>query len=126
MNASYVGRLAPAPTGALHLGNARTFLIAWLRARLAGGKLILRLEDLDHPKVKPQAALDAYRDLAWLGLDWDAGPADSFPPFHTDAGSPCDSYVQSRRQDYYAGVFETLRREGRVYPCSCTTVSYHI
>lgn len=120
MDASYVGRLAPAPTGALHLGNARTFLIAWLRARLAGGKLILRLEDLDHPKVKPQAALDAYRDLAWLGLDWDAGPADSFSPFQADADSQCDSCVQSCRQDYYADVFETLRKEGRVYPCGCT------
>ncbi len=71
---TYVGRLAPAPTGALHLGNARTFLVAWLRARAAGGRLLLRLEDLDHPKVKPHAAAQAYEDLRWLGLEWDGEP----------------------------------------------------
>ena len=65
------GRLAPSPTGALHLGNARTFLIAWLRMRVCGGKIILRMEDLDHPKVKPNAATEALEDLRWLGLDWD-------------------------------------------------------
>lgn len=111
----YVGRLAPAPTGALHLGNARTFLVAWLRARRAGGRLILRLEDLDHPKVKPEAAADCYRDLAWLGLDWDEGPAASFGrPERGD--DPC---VQSRNLEYYRGILERWRREGRVYPCVC-------
>ena len=122
----YVGRLAPAPTGALHLGNARTFLVAWLRARLAGGRLILRLEDLDHPKVKPGAAKDVYRDLAWLGLDWDAGPTESFPPFRsseTASAAPAPEsdrlFVQSRRRETYAAALEFLRREGRVYPCAC-------
>lgn len=114
----YIGRLAPAPTGALHLGNARTFLVAWLRARRAGGRIVLRLEDLDHPKVKPEAALDAYRDLAWLGLDWDAGPTASFPPF--PESPPGDPYVQSQRTELYSAVLDELRGHGLVYPCTCT------
>ena len=67
----YVGRLAPSPTGALHLGNVRTFMIAWLRARSCSGKVIMRMEDLDHPKDKPGAAEGALNDLRWLGFDWD-------------------------------------------------------
>ena len=63
------GRLAPSPTGALHLGNARTFMVAWLSARSRGGKVILRMEDLDHPKVKPFAAEQALDDLRWLGSE---------------------------------------------------------
>lgn len=117
MAPSYIGRLAPAPTGALHLGNARTFLIAWLRARRAGGRLILRLEDLDHPKVKPGTAEEAYRDLAWLGLDWDEGPAGSFPPY---AAAENDPYVQSSRLPRYAALLRQLRGRGLVYPCVCT------
>ena len=66
-----VGRLAPSPTGALHLGNVRTFMIAWLSARASGGKVIMRMEDLDHPKDKPGAAVQAIEDLRWLGFDWD-------------------------------------------------------
>lgn len=110
----YTGRLAPAPTGALHLGNARTFLVAWLRARRANGRLILRLEDLDHPKVKPQAAQQAYRDLQWLGLDWDAGPAASSPL--ADAND--SRYIQSHRLGRYAEIMRELGT--RLYPCVCT------
>ncbi len=99
----YVGRLAPAPTGALHLGNARTFLIAWLRARRAGGRLLLRLEDLDHPKVKPAAAEGAYLDLRWLGLDWDG-----------------DAVAQSSRLGVYEAVLRDLLARGLVYPCVCS------
>ncbi len=115
----YVGRLAPAPTGALHPGNARTFLIAALRARRAGGRLILRLENLDHPKVKPHAAAECYRDLRWLGLDWDAGPAASFPPVN-DADPAGDQYVQSERSALYKKALDHLRRDGKIYPCVCT------
>lgn len=114
----YVGRLAPAPTGALHLGNARTFLVAWLRARLAGGSLLLRLEDLDHPKVKPGAAAEAYRDLAWLGLDWDAGPAEASPVDRPMPGQG-DAYVQSRNLPLYSACLERLRGRGLCYPCIC-------
>src|SRR5437899_9251329 len=67
-------RLAPSPTGALHLGNARTFLINWLMARQAGWRVLLRIEDLDGPRVKAGADREAMEDLRWLGLDWDDGP----------------------------------------------------
>src|SRR5437899_12569108 len=69
-----IGRLAPSPTGAQHVGNARTYLIAWLAARSRGGQIALRIEDIDSPRVKPGAAQQACDDLRWLGLDWDSGP----------------------------------------------------
>ena len=69
-----VGRLAPSPTGAQHVGNARTYLIAWLSARSRGGKIVLRMEDIDSPRVKKGAAAQAIEDLHWMGLDWDEGP----------------------------------------------------
>src|SRR5947208_8143046 len=69
-----VGRLAPSPTGAQHVGNARTYLIAWLSARAQGGRVVLRIEDIDSPRIKPGAAEQACADLRWLGLDWDEGP----------------------------------------------------
>ena len=97
-----VGRLAPSPTGALHLGNVRTFMIAWLSVRSQGGRLIMRMEDLDHPKDKPGAAKDALEDLRWLGFDWD------------------EEYVQSSRKDLYREALDILRREGLVYPCVCS------
>ena len=96
----YVGRLAPSPTGALHLGNVRTFMIAWLRARSQGGKVILRTEDLDHPKDKPGAAAAAIEDLKWLGFDWD------------------EEYVQSERKAIYREVLESL--QALIYPCICS------
>ena len=105
------GRLAPSPTGALHLGNARSFLIAWLSVRSRGGTLVLRMEDLDHPKNKPGAAQAALDDLRWLGLDWDEGP---------DAGGPCAPYVQSERVERYAAALRQLQQGGHVYPCVCT------
>lgn len=105
------GRLAPSPTGALHLGNARSFLLAWLSLRSRGGKVILRLEDLDHPKVKPETAREAYADLRWLGLDWDEGP---------DCGGPHAPYVQSQRCDHYRTSLDRLRQKDLVYPCTCS------
>ena len=96
----YVGRLAPSPTGALHLGNVRTFMIAWLRARSRGGKVIFRMEDLDHPKDKPGAASQAVEDLKWLGFDWD------------------EEYVQSERIDCYRQALDSIRE--LVYPCVCS------
>src|SRR5881394_1160175 len=73
-------RLAPSPTGALHLGNARTFLINWAMARHAGWRLVLRIEDLDTPRVKRGASEQAVKDLRWLGIDWDPWPALANPP----------------------------------------------
>lgn len=96
-----VGRLAPSPTGSLHLGNARTFLWAWLSARAQGGRVLLRVEDLDTPRVKPGAVEAIEEDLRWLGLDWD-GPVE----------------VQGRRRAGYARAFEQLKPV--LYPCGCT------
>ena len=96
----YIGRLAPSPTGALHLGNVRTFMIAWLRARSQGGRVIFRMEDLDHPKDKPGAAAQAVEDLKWLGFDWD------------------EEYVQSERVDCYRQALDSIREF--VYPCVCS------
>ncbi len=98
-----VGRLAPSPTGAQHLGNARTYLAAWLSARSAGGRVLLRVEDIDSPRVKPGAAARALADLRWLGLDWDGEPV-----------------VQTDRLPLYEVALERLKQLGLVYPCTCT------
>src|SRR3954468_629313 len=90
--APIAGRLAPSPTGGLHLGHARTFLIAWLGARSAGGRMVLRIEDLDASRARPEAIDGALGDLRWLGLDWDEGP---------DLGGPSAPYVQSQREPSY-------------------------
>ncbi|MDR3211242.1 MAG: tRNA glutamyl-Q(34) synthetase GluQRS [Planctomycetota bacterium] len=117
---AYIGRLAPAPTGSLHIGNARTFLLAWLRARQAGGRILLRLEDLDHPKVKAGAAGELYQDLAWLGLDWDAGPAQALAASHPGSlPAVPDPYVQSENLARYREALEQLYRQGKIYPCVC-------
>ncbi len=135
-----VGRLAPSPTGAQHVGNARTYLLAWLSARRAptlpspargeglsllpspargegayvapsplagegrvGGRVVLRIEDVDSPRVKPGAADAALDDLRWLGLDWDGDPV-----------------VQTQRLPLYETALQTLQRLELVYPCTCT------
>src|SRR3954454_19586078 len=74
-----VGRLAPSPTGAQHVGNARTYLVAWLSARSQGGSVVLRIEDVDSPRVKKGADEQAMHDLAWLGLDYDGEPVVQTP-----------------------------------------------
>jgi len=99
----YRGRLAPSPTGAQHIGNARTYLIAWLAARAAGGQIVLRTEDIDSPRVRAGAAQQALEDLRWLGLDWDEGPV-----------------VQSERLPLYEAALQQLRERELVYPCTCT------
>src|SRR5262245_40123377 len=91
------GRLAPSPTGGLHLGHARTFLVAWLSARRAGGRVLLRVEDLDATRARPEARSGALDDLRWLGLDWDEGP---------DVGGPNGPYIQSERMEAYATSLE--------------------
>ncbi len=106
-----VGRLAPSPTGGLHLGHARTFLIAWLIARRAGGRVILRIEDLDASRVRADAQASALVDLRWLGLDWDEGP---------DVGGPSAPYLQSERSALYDQALERLKASESVYPCTCT------
>lgn len=106
-----VGRLAPSPTGALHLGNARTFLLAWLSVRQQAGTLILRMEDIDSPRVKPSARKSTLDDLRWLGLDWDFGP---------DVGGPHQPYTQTERAQIYVEQLRTLIDREWVYPCICS------
>lgn len=106
-----VGRLAPSPTGDLHLGHARTGLVAWLAARAQGGRLILRMEDLDPPRNLPGAAERILADLAWLGLDWDEGP---------DVGGANAPYLQSARQARYAEALVRLHDQGLLYGCRCS------
>ncbi|MBZ0116630.1 MAG: tRNA glutamyl-Q(34) synthetase GluQRS [Sandaracinaceae bacterium] len=107
----YRGRFAPSPTGLVHLGTARTALLAWLRARSEGGALVLRMEDLDVPRERPGAADAILADLRWLGLDWDEGP---------DVGGPHAPYVQRARTELYRAALDTLRERGHVYPCTCS------
>ena len=97
------GRLAPSPTGGLHVGHARTFLIAWLLTRQAGGTVILRIEDLDASRVRPEASAAMIEDLAWLGLHWDEG-----------------AYVQSERILLIEEALEVLKAKELVYPCVCS------
>ncbi len=103
--------MAPSPTGGLHLGHARTFLIAWLAARHAGGRIILRIEDLDRSRVRDDARQTALIDLRWLGLDWDEGP---------DIGGPAAPYVQSERIASFDRLLDQLKASESVYPCTCT------
>ncbi|MBU1042215.1 MAG: tRNA glutamyl-Q(34) synthetase GluQRS, partial [Proteobacteria bacterium] len=105
------GRLAPSPTGHIHLGNAWAFLLAWLAARSAGGQVVLRMEDIDPERSRPEFAADILRDLRWLGLDWDEGP---------DVGGARGPYEQGARLDDYAAAIARLERHGLVYPCFCT------
>jgi glutamyl/glutaminyl-tRNA synthetase len=123
---SYRGRLAPSPTGYLHLGHARTFWIAWMRARAAQGKLVFRNEDLDYQRSRPEFVSAMYEDLRWLGLDWDEGP--DIPPQSgksgqsggPDIGGPFAPYSQSERRSSYLDAWRRLRDSGFIYPCTCS------
>ncbi len=117
MSPPVVGRLAPSPTGALHLGNARSFLLAWLSVRQQGGKLLLRIEDIDSPRVKPWATQATLDDLRWLGIDWDAGP--DTPAATNNAGIGL-AYVQTQRMERYSQVLRPLIEDQVVYPCVCS------
>jgi glutamyl-tRNA synthetase len=102
MNSS-ITRLAPSPTGALHLGNARTFLLNVLMARQNGWRVRMRMEDLDGPRIKTGAAQSALEDLAWLGLEWEP-----------------ELLYQSHRSDLYQDALQRLIDAGQVYPCTCS------
>lgn len=107
----YRGRLAPSPTGFLHLGHAQTFWIAQERARSANGTLILRIEDLDQDRCRPEFASALLEDLHWIDLQWTEGP---------DRGGPHAPYTQSQRRSSYLSAWEILRAKGLIYPCSCS------
>ncbi len=102
-NRQVVGRFAPSPSGRMHLGNLWSCLLAWLSARSAGGRMILRLEDLDPDRCRQEYCDQVMRDLEWLGLDWDNQPV-----------------YQSQRTEIYAQTFRQLEQRGLVYPCYCS------
>ena len=102
-----VGRFAPSPSGRMHLGNVFTALLAWLDVRQAGGRLILRIEDLDTQRCSLAKAKQLLADLQWLGLNWDEG---GLKP----------AYCQSRRTEHYQAAFAKLQSVGLVYPCFCS------
>ena len=95
--------LAPSPTGRLHLGHARSFLLAWWHARAGHGRVLLRIDDLDGPRCRPEFSAGILEDLEWLGLDWDGSVAH-----------------QSEHRDAYARSLSKLENSGRLYPCVCT------
>jgi glutamyl-Q tRNA(Asp) synthetase len=97
-----VTRFAPSPNGRLHLGHALSAIVAHDLAQEAGGRFLLRIEDIDGPRVRPELADEFRRDLAWLGLAWDEVPA------------------QSTRLESYAAAAQTLKARGLIYPCTCT------
>jgi glutamyl-tRNA synthetase len=111
MHQTYRGRLAPSPTGHLHLGHARTFWVAQERARANGGVLILRNEDLDSTRFKMEFVTGMIEDLRWFGFEWQEGP---------DCGGPFAPYNQSERFSFYRAALEKLRTGDFIYPCTCS------
>lgn len=110
------GRFAPSPSGRIHLGNILCCLLAWLSVRQRGGRVILRVEDLDTARCPRRYADQMEADLRWLGLDWDEGPG---------AGGADGPYYQSRRTALYQAALERLTDLGLVYPCFCTRAELH-
>lgn len=102
------GRFAPSPSGRMHLGNVFSALLAWLSVRSQGGEMILRIEDLDPDRCRPEYAEILKDDLRWLGLDWDR-----------------EQTPQSLRTEAYEEAFRQLERQGLVYPCYCTRGELH-
>jgi glutamyl-tRNA synthetase len=108
---SYRGRLAPSPTGFLHVGHARTFWTAFERARDAGGTLVMRIEDLDPDRSRAEYAQAALEDLRWLGIRWQEGP---------ETGGPSAPYAQSGRRAIYLAAWRKLLLRGFLFPCRCS------
>jgi glutamyl/glutaminyl-tRNA synthetase len=111
MAQTYRGRIAPSPTGYLHLGHALTFWRAQERARDAGGALIMRIEDLDPQRCREGFRDGIVEDLKWFGLEWTEGP---------DIGGRFAPYRQSERRAFYAAAWQRLFNAGHIYPCSCS------
>ena len=110
------GRFAPSPSGRLHLGNLACSLLAWLSARSQGGRIVLRIEDLDAERCPRKYADALEEDLRWLGLVWDEGGS---------SGGPNGPYYQSERSAIYEEYYQKLVRKGLVYPCFCSRSQLH-
>lgn len=108
---AYRGRIAPSPTGYLHLGHARTFWTAYERAVAAQGTLVFRNEDLDRQRCRPEFVDAMYKDLRWLGICWQEGP---------DVGGAHAPYNQSQRRSHYLAVWRKLHDRGLLFPCTCS------
>jgi glutamyl-tRNA synthetase len=111
MSRNMRGRFAPSPSGRMHLGNAWAALLAWLDLRKLNGTMVLRMEDLDPDRCRPEYAEGLLEDLRWLGLDWDEGP---------DRGGPHQPYSQSERPHLYQAAFDLFDKQGLIYPCFCS------
>ena len=104
-----VGRYAPSPTGALHLGNLRTALLSWLHIRLQRGVFLLRIDDLDTPRNVVGGVESICKDLQWIGLDWD-----------NHSASAISEHTQSQRNHYYQQAFQKLLKQNSIFECSCS------
>ena len=111
-----VGRFAPSPSGRLHLGNLACSLLAWLSARSRGGRIVLRIEDLDAERCPRKYADQLEEDLGWLGLFWDEGGS---------KGGPHEPYYQSECSGIYTESYKKLEARGLVYPCFCSRSQLH-
>jgi glutamyl-tRNA synthetase len=107
----HITRFAPSPSGALHLGNARTALFSWLASRATGGRFVLRVEDTDAERSHESSLQQQLQELRWLGLEWDEGP---------DVGGPHEPYRQSQRAAVYEAALQRLAAQGQTYPCFCS------
>ncbi|WP_138493875.1 tRNA glutamyl-Q(34) synthetase GluQRS [Paenibacillus pinistramenti] len=105
------GRFAPTPSGMMHLGNAKIALLSWLQIRSGNGVYVLRIEDIDIQRSRPELVQTIMEDLRWLGLNWDEGP---------EAGGPFGPYTQSERLELYEAALQQLDRQERLYPCYCS------
>jgi len=105
------GRFAPTPSGDMHLGNAKIALLSWLQIRSINGQFILRIEDIDIQRSRPEITERIIADLKWLGLDWDEGP---------EIGGTCVPYWQSERIELYKDALVKLQAKHRLYPCYCS------
>ncbi|ANS74118.1 glutamyl-Q tRNA(Asp) ligase [Paenibacillus yonginensis] len=105
------GRFAPTPSGTMHLGNAKIALLSWLQVRAANGAFVLRIEDIDLQRSKPELVEQIIADMKWLGLNWDEGPGQ---------GGNYGPYTQSERLDRYEQALQELEHKGRLYPCYCS------
>lgn len=103
-----IGRFAPSPSGRMHLGNVFSAMLAWLSIRSCGGRLVLRIEDLDPDRCRPAYADTLKRDLEWLGLTWDT-----------------EQTPQSKRSEAYREMFSRLEEQGLIYPCYCSRTELH-